>query len=119
MGEVNAAWDVLRSPADRAAYDDQLRLATAVGSTARSSSLPPSFDGQLVDPQRIDPRVGGVSRRRGRWLPVLIVLVLVAGGVVVALLVASHRAARIDEPVVRTNRYEVGSWVAARRGPGS
>ena len=60
MREVNAAWQVLRSPADRAAYDDQLRgEADAVGLAGderrlgrrrASRARPPSFDGQLVEP---------------------------------------------------------------------
>lgn len=76
------------------------------------------MDGQLVDPQRIDPRPGGGrSRRRGRWVPVLIVAVLVAAGVAVAVRMAAHRSAPSDEPVVRTNRYEVGSCVTISPGP--
>jgi len=119
MQEVNAAWQVLRSPGDRAAYDEQLRGVSApasAGSAAVRRSAP-SFDGQLVEPQRIDPRGAPRPRRRGRWAPLLIVAVLVVAGIVVAVSASSKRSARIEEPVVRTNRYEVGSCVAVQPGP--
>ena len=45
------------------------------------------------------------------------VAVLVAAGVAVAVRMAAHRSAPSDEPVVRTNRYEVGSCVTISPGP--
>jgi hypothetical protein len=125
MREVNAAWAVLRSPADRAAYDEQLRAATPGGSTRPAATGPApamaeaaSFEGQLVDPRSIDPRVGGpVRAHRARWVPVVIVLALVAAGIGLAVVTTSNRSGSPPEPVVRTNRYEVGSCVAVQPGP--
>jgi hypothetical protein len=118
MREVSAAWEVLRSPGDRAAYDDQLRSGSITGrSSASVDRSAPSFEGQLVDPRRIDPRAGGAGRHRGRWVPVLIVAVLVLVGLVLAVSTSSRHAGQVDEPVVRTNRYAVGSCVAVQPGP--
>jgi hypothetical protein len=123
MRELNTAWSVLRSPADRAAYDEQLRggPGSRAGSAAVADAATParpSYDGHLVDPRTIDPRRGGAAGpRRGRWIPVAIVVVLVVAGLAVAAVTTSRRTARVDEPVVQTNRYEIGSCVAV--GPGA
>jgi len=124
MRELNAAWAVLRSPAARAAYDEQLRgqsgaTGSGVNGPAPTSDRPAprSFDGQLVDPRSIDPRTGGSGGARpGRWLPITIVVVLVLAGLVVAALSVARRSSHVDEPVVVTNRYPIGSCVAVAPG---
>jgi len=124
MRELNAAWAVLRSPATRAAYDEQLRgrsggLGSGDNGLAPGSdpTASPSFDGELVDPRSIDPRTGRSSGARpGRWLPITIVVVLVLAGLALAALSASRRSSPVDQPVVVTNRYPIGSCVAVAPG---
>jgi len=120
MQEVNAAWQVLRSPADRAAYDDALR-ARSVSSSPMSTVDPlvPSFADQLVVPVR-DESVPAAGRRPAgfaRWAPLLIVGLLLVGGLIVAISVSSRRSSPIDQPELRTNRYEIGSCVVVTPGP--
>jgi hypothetical protein len=121
--EINAAWEVLRSPGDRAAYDDRLRVTTdAPASTVGRASRPPvaargpSFDDRLVDPR--DAAWEG-GRRGRRWVPVVVILV-VAALVVTVTAYASHPHNSPSGPgsggQVSTG-WQVGSCVAVMSGP--
>jgi hypothetical protein len=121
MQEVNAAWRVLRSPADRAAYDDALR-GTSVEhrDTTVAGHAGPSFADRLVELPRHDaapfpPRPSGRWHRR---VPLLIVAVLLVGGLVLAIAVSASRPSTSgDQPELRTGRYSPGSCVAVQPGP--
>jgi hypothetical protein len=126
MQEINSAWTVLRNPASRAAYDDELRAASGREAEARAASRSAtarspagvSFAEHLVDPTRPDP--GGEARGHlRRWAPVLIVLGLL-GLILVFTAYASHKPS--DQPAVpgvelHTDAYQVGSCVVVVAGP--
>jgi hypothetical protein len=118
MREINAAWEVLRRPAGRAAYDAELeRAAHPPTPSPRTSGGPraPSFADRLVDP-RDDPGAGG--RSRWRWAPVVVILV-VFGAVLVgtAYAVHHHDGDNGGGVQVQTDRYPIGSCVAVMPGP--
>jgi hypothetical protein len=122
MREVNAAWQVLRSPASRAAYDDELRAAedrTPEGSTherptSSGAHRRPSFADHLVD-----PRAETAPRHRGwrLWAPVLVVVALVVGILVATAYARRSGSDAPTEPEVHTTRFSVGDCVAVRPGP--
>ncbi|HEY5156258.1 MAG TPA: J domain-containing protein [Acidimicrobiales bacterium] len=128
MREINGAWEVLRNPASRAAYDDQLAAKSADGPAVAPhrpsaspgvTGRPPSFADQLVDPTRVD---AGDRRPSGRrWMRLAPVLVVVALVVVLAGfgVMASHKPSTPAPPGVElhTEQFEVGSCVAVTPGP--
>ena len=126
MREINAAWDVLRNPASRAAYDDQLAAGAPAAAKVPAhraggagGARPVSFADQLVDPTRAgvgDPPSTG--RRLGRWAPVLVIVVLVV--VIAGLAInASYKPSTPAPPGVelQTEQYQVGSCVVVIAGP--
>ncbi len=129
MQEINAAWEVLRNPAARAAYDEQLAAAGGAGAPSVPAhrqaapggvgGRPPSFADQLVDPTRADPRDERV-RRGGlrRWAPVLVIAVVVSVVTVLAVH-AAHKSSAPPPPGVelQTEQFQVGSCVAVTPGP--
>jgi hypothetical protein len=129
MREINAAWEVLRNPASRAAYDEQLtggREVSAPSVPAHQRAGPSgvgarasSFADQLVDPTQAefrDERSRG--RRLGRWAPVFVIVVLVTVFAVFAVS-ASHKPSTPAPPGVelQTEQFQVGSCVVVLAGP--
>jgi len=129
MQEINAAWVVLRNPASRAAYDDQLAAARRTGvRSAPTQAGPgpqgrpgglPSFADQLVDPTQPDGReVGTRGRRLGRWAPVLVIVVLIAVLSTLAILASRKPSAPLPPGVeLQTEQFQVGSCVVVLAGP--
>ena len=123
MQEINAAWSVLRSPAGRAAYDDQLasarREAEAPKAPRAGRPTGMNFAHHLVDPTSASA-VGGQSERRRirRWAPVLLVLGVFTG-IIVGTAYASHKSTDPATPGVEVNtaQFTVGACVAIYPGP--
>ena len=123
MAEINAAWEVLRNPASRAAYDEQ--LAGGSPATARvparaggGATRPVSFADQLVDPTRVGAGDERSSRRLGRWAPVLVIVGLVV--VIAALAINASRQPSSPAPPgvqLQTEQFQVGSCVVVLAGP--
>jgi hypothetical protein len=120
--EVNAAWEVLRSPSSRAKYDEQLRGVATSATAVRDRTgeyRPPSFADRLVDPraESMDSAEVGSRPKGWRWAPMVVI------GVVFALILigtayAAHKHDSGSTPVqVQTSHYEVGSCVAVLNGP--
>jgi hypothetical protein len=124
--EINRAWEVLRSPASRAAYDDELRTASRPPGTTRRSDAAadrertPSFADRLVDP-RADLVGSGISspgRPGWRWTPVVVIgVVFVLVLVVTAYASHSHHTTTSPGVSVQTEQFTVGSCVAVTAGP--
>lgn len=138
MREVNDAWAVLRNPATRARYDDELAAAApsqpSVGpSSARSSVDRPGASSsgvtatdvrlgavlrepEVADLQRDDGRVA-VARRASpwkMWAPIII------GGIVLVAIVVFTAYAANDEPqlAVRTvEEFAIGTCVVVGFSP--
>jgi hypothetical protein len=134
MRECNAAWAVLRSPASRAAYDDELRdqgllparAGAAIGARpARppAGATPATVVGRVPSPTEglVEPRrdVGILERRShtGRWVALAVVVVIVTVGVIAAVAASHDRQQAPSDPEVRTNAFEVGSCVTILPGP--
>lgn len=123
MREINAAWEVLRRPAGRAAYDVELERATRAPSPPRraastSGPRPPSFSDHLVDP-RDDPAAAGGGRSGWRWAPVAVIIVVFAA-VLVGTAYALHHpdgSGGGGGVQVQTGRFPVGACVAVTPGP--
>jgi hypothetical protein len=123
--EINEAWEVLRSPAARAAYDRQTRAVTAPAvSGAGATSVPwrsptPTWSGPLVDPVAESapgaPRAGGRGRR---WAPVLIVVGTLALLAVVVLVATHHSSGAGRYLKVQTDHYPDGSCVVVSQDVG-
>ncbi len=127
MQELNEAWAVLRSPAKRAAYDDELaRQAAGTGPSEQRSALRTvADDPSLVDPTPMSarPTTDDVDSSRGCVLFLGLVVVLVVIAVVAAILVA-WGSQPPDAVEVRTReKYAVGTCVLVIPGdpndPGS
>jgi hypothetical protein len=139
MREINDAWAVLRNPATRARYDDELTAAAApsgpsVGpSSTRSSVDRPgasssgvtATDIRLGDVLR-EPQVADLQRDDGRvvarrpparwhmWAPIII------GGIVLLTVVIFTAYAQDDEPALRVQTVEefaVDTCVVVGFGP--
>jgi plasmid stabilization system protein ParE len=138
MREINDAWAVLRNPATRARYDDELAAAaperpSAGPSSGRSSADRPGVSSsgvtatdvrlgavlrepEVADLQRDDGRVA-VRRRSSSWrmwAPIII------GGVVLLTVVVFTAYAQSDEPPLRVQTVEefaVGTCVVVGFGP--
>jgi hypothetical protein len=139
MREINDAWAVLRNPATRARYDDELAAVAApagpsVGpSSSRSSVDRPgaSSSGVTATDVRLgevlrEPEVADLQRDDGRtpvrrrsspwktWAPVII------GGVVLAAVLIFTAYAQDDEPSLRVQTVEefaIGTCVVVGFGP--
>jgi hypothetical protein len=139
MREINDAWAVLRNPATRARYDDELAAAAArsgpgVGpSSNRSAADRPgaSASGVTATDVRLgevlrEPEVADLQRDDGRvvvtrrstpwrmWAPVII------GGIVLAAVVIFTAYAQDDEPTLRVQTVEefaVGTCVVVGFSP--
>jgi hypothetical protein len=116
MREINAAWEVLRSPADRARYDDELRAPPGGAPVGRPGGRvpPPSTPGFGAEPEAVadlTPASAPEPQLSACWKfgPVIV------GGVVlvVLLVVISSAVNRQDRPAtVRTvEEHPVGSCV--------
>jgi len=120
MREINAAWEVLRNPAARAAYDEQQAGAARPTPAPRPAAAaggarPPSFADHLVDP-RDDP--GTAGRSGWRWAPVVVIVVVFVGVLVATAYAAHHHDGNGSSGVqVQTDRYPVGTCVAVTPGP--
>jgi hypothetical protein len=121
MGEINAAWEVLRSPSARAAYDSSIDGQRSPGDGAPGTA---GVSSPHVDPgvdltravllqERAEPDI--VTRRDPPWAWLLAGLAVVVG-----VLVLSAVARQQDEPVgVETReRFGVGSCVASEPSGG-
>jgi hypothetical protein len=124
MREINAAWEVLRNPAARAAYDEQLTAASRPPprhpATPRRTVRPPSFADHLVDP-RVE---SGPPRHRSgwRWAPVVVIVVVFVSVLVATAYAAHHHdgsggSGGSGGVQVQTDNYPVGSCVAVTPGP--
>lgn len=137
MQEINRAWAVLRNPASRAAYDDELRAATAStsapgaavhdgpvrssGSAVRhggggSRSADATTDRRFVRPEPevadVEPVTSSAPAPTTGWfwqfLPVLVILGLLA----VVLVVTAYAASRPRDVNVQTKeRFAPGTCV--------
>lgn len=120
LQEINAAWAVLRSPAARAHYDDELRSAEPGVSSARqeragAGNLPPIRLREAPPEQEVadlapagegedddDDDLG--ARRARRWWKYAPVIV---GGVVVGvILVVTAIATRVDNSALKVDTVE-------------
>jgi hypothetical protein len=138
MREVNQAWAVLRSPATRAAYDDQLRAVAPAASVAGANPHPGPSSARAAhgsaatttrprpgDP-RPEPQVADLDRDDGRrppprrsspwrtFAPVII------GGLVLLTVLVVTAYAQDDTPTVgvRTvEQFAVGTCVVVGFGP--
>ncbi len=126
MAEINAAWDVLRNPASRAAYDEQLAAGSQAPARVRArraagegTPRPVSFADQLVDPAQGGPADARSSRRRlGRWAPVLVIAGLLA--VIAGLAINASRRSTTPPPPgvqIQTEQFQVGACVVVLAGP--
>jgi DnaJ-domain-containing protein 1 len=120
--EVNAAWEVLGTPAARAAYDAELaesrrpRPVPTPGATTRART--PSFGDRLVDPRTSRGAVVGGERRGWRWVPVIVIGLVVVGVLVATAYAAHHHDGGPSGGVqVHPDQYPVGSCVAVAPGP--
>lgn len=124
MREINDAWAVLRNPASRARYDDELALSapteSGVGPSSRRSSADrpgASSSGITATDVRLgevlrEPPAADLQRDDGRpavrrrssawhmWVPAII------GGVVLAVIVVFAAYAQDDEPQLRVSTVE-------------
>jgi hypothetical protein len=135
MRECNAAWAALRSPAGRAAYDDELRRdgllparpgddvgsGTAARRTAGAGAAPvvgrvPSPVDQLVEPSR-DFGIMVPRRHTGRWVALGVVVVIIVLGVIAAIAASQTSTRAPTDPELRTNGFQVGSCVVVLPGP--
>jgi hypothetical protein len=139
MRECNAAWAALGSPANRAAYDDELRAsgllparahdaasAASVASTmAAGSAAPrsatvvgrvPSPTEHLVEPARDFGIMAPRKSHAGRWVAFGAVVVVVVLGVIAAIAAAQDRDQAPADPELRTNAFEVGSCITILPG---
>jgi hypothetical protein len=104
MQEVNAAWEVLRSPGRRASYDAELRGVRPVwqqGSTPRAPRTTPvrmAGDGPVRPPAGFEvPTSAAPFLRMG---PVLLIIA-VLGGIFVFTAYAAQRSSDSDQPAQR------------------
>lgn len=139
MREVNDSWAVLRNPATRARYDEELAAAAAltgpsVGPSARGSAADrpgASASGVTATDIRLsevlrEPEVADLQRDDGRavvrrrpspwrtWAPAIV------GGFTLLVIVIVALAAQEDEPPLRVQTVEefaVGTCVVVGFGP--
>jgi hypothetical protein len=138
MREINDAWAVLRNPASRARYDDELALAASdepgVGPSSRRSSADrpgASSSGVSATDLRLgevlrEPPMADLQRDDGRpavrrrsttwhmWVPAII------GGVVLTVIVVFAAYAQDDEPQLQVSTVEEfanGTCVLVGFGP--
>ena len=112
MAEVNAAWSVLRSPAARAAYDDELARAAA----ATRPSGAPAADDVVAGAAPLRRGTSVVPAPTRPWGCVLTIIGLVLAAVVVT----AYVAGRSDDPVEVTTRDALapGACVLVGEEPG-
>jgi len=106
MAEVNQAWEVLRSPAARAAYDDSLRAVTSPGAVV------PGSPGETVDDQAavLEPRLGrtgGDEHIEPAHLP-WGCLITGLTALVLIFVFTAYAASRADEPIDVQTREPLG-----------
>lgn len=116
MRELNAAWEVLRDPTRRAAYDRGSVARSAVGAGTRPGVVAPSPGPPEGVPDlepEIEHRPTVVRRPRGRWArhgPVIVVVVLLALVGMVGCL-ASLSGTTDPTEVETTDRFPLGSCI--------
>jgi len=113
MSELNQAWETLRSPALRAAYDDSLRVSAAVPVSAASRSPGETLSDQAVTLEPQLARPGRDQRVEPAHLPWGCLVSLVAA-IVVVFVFTALAASHSDEPIdVKTREpFGVGACVA-------
>jgi len=106
MAELNQAWEVLRSPASRAAYDDSLRAASSPAAVVPRSPGETAHDQAVV----LEPRLGRNDRDEHIAPSHLPWGCLVTGlaALVIVFVFTAYAASRVDEPVDVRTREPLG-----------